>query len=428
MRFRSIPRHQIETAVADYARMAAALVGLVDRGAAVTRFESIFRDYVGCRHAISVSSGRIGLDLVLRRLAMERGSEAIVPAFNYFMVVERFLAAGLRPVFADIRRADLNIDPACVESLVTPRTRVLLATHMYGHPCDMDALGRIAARHNLLLIEDCAHAFGSLHRGRHVGAIGKAGVFSLSVLKLVTAFGGGVITTDDDELAGGIREDIRRRSTPGTVGSRLRSFLKGMSLDMGTRTLPFSLVVWPLLRIARWLRPDVQQRLMTEVPRRAAALPQACDAPFEAFQAVLGRSQVRRAGKLIERRRRVLEQLDAELRNIDGVTRLQRSPHVRHNGMYYGILVDQPQQLSDYLFSAGIDSETAEYQDCAGLSMYREFGGDCPVARDVRRRILRLPSHPGLQPADVRCIAGAIRAFHEQAAATVSFAAAEAGP
>jgi len=363
----------------------------------------------------------VGLRLVLKHLGMEAGGEVIIPAFNYFAVVEQFLSLGMSPAFADIRRENLNLDETKVEPLVSPDTRLLLATHMFGHPCEMDELVEFADRQNLVLIEDCAHALGSLYKGRHVGTFGRAGVFSLSVLKLITTFGGGMIATDDDELAGGIREEIAGWKTGGMHVEGIKRFLKGMVLDVGTRTLPFSLGAWPALRLARMVKPNVQQRMMTEAPHRCVGRQKNTNSLMHTFQAILGQSQLRRVEQSIDSRRQVLEWLDAELANVPAVTPLRRCAHVRHNGMYYGILAERPEELSRYLFTKGIDSETAEYRNCADLEIYRDFRGNCPAARDVERRILRLPNHPGITHRDVRRIAAAIRGFYDSSKVPAAF-------
>lgn len=413
MHLLSIPRHQIQTTIVDYGRMLHALAGFGDRSLETHRFEQEFAQYVGCRHAVAVASGRLGLHLVLKHLDIQAGGEVIVPAFNYFAVVERLLQFGLRPVFADIRRENLNLDETRLGQLVSPRTRLVLATHMFGHPCAMDELVEFADRHRLVLVEDCAHALGSLHHGQHVGTFGRAGVFSFSVLKLITTFGGGMITTNDDELAGAIREELAGWRVDGLGAQTLRRFIKGMVLDAGTRTIPFSFAAWPALRLARMVKPDVQQRMMTDVPHRVADWQPDRIAPLHRFQLALGRSQLRRVEQFIEKRRQVAQWLDDEFADAGSVVPLSGTPQSRHNGMYYGILADRPDELSRYLFAHGIDSETAEYRNCAELEIYRDFRGDCPVAREVERRILRLPNHPGLTRRAVKRIVTTIRGFYE---------------
>ncbi len=410
----AIPRHQIETTAFDYARMAGALLGRRERLDATAAFEREFAEYVGCRHAIAVSSGRLGLHVLLEALGLGPGDEVIVPAFNLFAVVERFCQLGLTPRFCDIRREDFNIDAALAETHITPRTRVLLATHMFGHPADVRALGDLARRRNLILLEDCAHALGSRVGERSVGTFGAAAIYSFSVLKLVTTFGGGMVTTDDDALAGAIR---RRLGDLRAVQPRAKGFKKaitGAIMDVGTRRWPFSFGAWPVLRALRAIRPDFQRKMMTETPRTDRQFRPETVPPLHPFQARLGRSQLRRVEELIEARRRVGAWLDAELRGIPQITppKGSDSSDSRANGLYYGILADRAGELCEYLFRRGIDCETSEYLNCADLPMYREFFVDCPVAREVQARIVRLPNYPSLTRPDVARIGRAVRAFY----------------
>jgi len=420
----SLPRHRMETTLSDYARIFASLADPLLRRApsrpsdSIADFEREFADYLGCRHAIAVSSGRLGLHLILDGIGLAPGDEAIVPAFNLFAVVERFCQLGLIPRFCDVRRGDLNIDAAAVERSIGPRTKVLLATHMFGHPAEMDRLVDWAGRHQVILLEDCAHALGSKYGERFVGTFGKAAIFSFSVLKLVTTFGGGMIATNDDELAATIRRRLTSLQLQRGRTLGLKKAVTGALMDLGTRRLPFSFGAWPLLRILRAVRPDVQRRMMTETPHADREFRPQRAPGFHPFQARLGRSQLRRVEQFIDRRRRVGQWLHEELTGIDEVTLLQPSATSakgtfgRHNGLYYGILVDRPEELSCYLFRRGIDSETSEYLNCADLEMYRGFYTDCPVAREVQSRILRLPNYPDLSPRDVRRIGRTIREFY----------------
>lgn len=412
MQLLSLPRHQIEATLSDYARIAASLVGSARRENIIADFERAFTEYVGCRHAIAVSSGRLGIHLILEALGLQPGDEVIVPAFNLFAVVERFCQLGLAPRFADIRREDLNIDEVAVERLVTARSRVLLVTHMFGHPADMDSLIQFAKRNNLILLEDCAHALGSKFAGKFVGTFGRAAIFSFSVLKLVTTFGGGMIATNDDNLARSIRRQLSalRFRQPRPAG--VKKALMGAVMDFGTRKMIFSFGAWPVLRLLRAMKPNIQRNIMTEAPRYNRQFDPQHLPPLHPFQARLGRSQLARAEEFIERRRAVGRWLDVELADIPQVTRLTPNVSGRHNGLYYGILVDRPAELSAYLFRRGIDSETSEYLNCADLAMYRDHYADCPVAREVQSRILRLPNYPSLTRGNVARIARTISTFY----------------
>jgi len=411
MHLLSLPRHQIETTPSDYFGIVRTLTSRRDHSGAISSFERAFAEYVGCKHAIAISSGRLGIHLTLEQLAIEPNDEVIAPSFNLSAAIERFCQFGLVPRFCDVRPTDLTIDPVNAQRLISNRTRILLATHMYGHPVDMDEITSLAEKNNLVLIEDCAHALGTKWKNRCVGTFGKAAIFSFSVLKLVTTFGGGMIATNDDDLAGAIRLRLARLRAfqPAPVG--VKKAITGTIMDVGTGRLTFSFGAWPLLRMMRILKPNVQQAMMTESPKTDRNFDPATIPPLHPFQAKLGLSQLGKAEHLIERRRRVGRWLDEQLGGIDGVDLFQPSGTGRHNGLYYGVLVDRPADLSAYLFKNGIDTETSEYQNCAELGIYGDHRTDCPVAHNIQSRILRLPNYPGMSRRDVRRISNTIRRF-----------------
>ncbi len=414
MHLLSLPRHRIEATFSDYARILQSLLRRREEPDTFTRFERAFCDYVDCRHAVAVSSGRLGLHVLLKQLNLAPGSEVIVPAFNLFAVVEQFRGAGLVPRFCDVRRDDLNIDVEAAARLVTPKTRVLLVTHMFGHPADMRPLLDLARRHNLIVVEDCAHALGSQYHGRMVGTFGTAAIHSFSVLKLVTTFGGGMVTMDDDDLFEGVRCELARLNVERPRAAGLMRAVTGSIMDIATRPFVFSFGAWPVLRMLRAVKPDIQQRMMTERPQRTAALTPKRVARMHPFQAMLGRRQLSRVERSIGRRGQVCRWLDEALTGIEQVRLLDHNRVGRHNGLYYGILADSAPELSAHLFRRGIDSETSEYLNCADLEIYREYRTACPVAGDIQRRILRLPSYPSLSKRDAGRIALTIREFYER--------------
>lgn len=416
MHLTSIPRHRLEVSLADYAGIAAALVAPGRRPDAAARFERAFAEYLGCRHAIAVSSGRLGVHLILEQLDLETGCEALVPAFNLFAVLDRFRALGITPRLGDIESHTLNIDPARAEAMISPRTRILLVTHMFGHAADVTALQDLARRHDLILLEDCAHALGTRVGNRCAGTFGRAAIFSFSVLKLITTFGGGMIATDDDALAARIRAALAQRARGGSARGGWNKAATGLVMDLATRELPFSLAAWPALRALRIIRPDAQRRMMTESPDADRGFDPSRVAGLHPFQSQLGQSQLARCADLIARRRAVSACLDAELTDIPQIRLFDRDRFGAHNGLYYGILADRAHDLCEHLFRRGIDAETSEYRNCAEMEHYRGASGDCPVARDVQRAILRLPNHPGLTPRAVSRIASTIRRFYADSA------------
>jgi dTDP-4-amino-4,6-dideoxygalactose transaminase len=183
------------------------LVSNSDTPTAVDDLEARFAERTGVAHCVGLSNGTNALQIALAALGVGPGDEVIVPALS-------FIASGLAPlhqmavpVFADIDPVTFTLDPADVARKVTPRTAALLPVHLHGVPADMDALGEIARRHSLAVVEDAAQAHGARYHGRPVGSLGDAAAFSLQVTKnLPTCGEGGLLTTDDAELAGKARK------------------------------------------------------------------------------------------------------------------------------------------------------------------------------------------------------------------------------
>ena len=175
-------------------------------GDEVAAFESDFADYCGTRHCVGVANGLDALKLLLTALGIGTGDEVIVPAYTAVATWMAVTAMGGRPVGVDVERDSFNIDPRLVEAALTPRTKAIVAVHLFGRPADIDRLAEIAARHGLVLLEDAAQAHGARVGGRRVGSLARAAAFSFYPTKNLGAVGdGGAITTDDDDLADRVR-------------------------------------------------------------------------------------------------------------------------------------------------------------------------------------------------------------------------------
>ncbi len=171
-------------------------------GPNVREFEQEWANYCGTRHAIGVDNGTDGLLLALRALQIGRGDEVISPANTFAAVVEAIIEVGATPVFVDIDPATYNLDIAATAAAITSRTRAIVPVHLYGQPADMDAVNALAQPRGISVLEDASQAQGALYKGRHVGSLAQAAVFSLYYSKNLGAFGeAGIVTTDDAHIA-----------------------------------------------------------------------------------------------------------------------------------------------------------------------------------------------------------------------------------
>ncbi len=175
-------------------------------GEFIQRFENAVARETGAKHAIAVCNGTVALHLALHCLDIGPGDEVIVPTFTYIASVNTIAQTGATPVFADSRVGDWNLDPSDLERRITARTKAIMPVHLYGAPCDMRAITKIAQARGLRVIEDCAEALGSRIEGKHVGTFGNVATLSFFGNKTVTTGEGGMVITNDDALAARLRQ------------------------------------------------------------------------------------------------------------------------------------------------------------------------------------------------------------------------------
>ncbi|MCC6523514.1 MAG: DegT/DnrJ/EryC1/StrS family aminotransferase [Polyangiaceae bacterium] len=330
-------------------------------GPYIERFERDFAALCGARHAIAVANGTVALHLAFAALGIGPGDEVIVPDLTFVATAHAALAAGATPVFADVEPDTWCLDPVAVERALGPKTRAIVPVHLYGHPADMDALGRLARAAGVALVEDAAEAHGATLGGRVVGALGRVATFSFYGNKILTTGEGGMVTTDDEALA-----------------ARLR-LLK----DHG-------------------MRPE----------RRYFHSELAWNYRMTNLQAALGVAQIEQAEEFIAQKRRIFGWYREELGARTDLELNVERPGARNvYWMTSAVLGERAATSRDgvaaELRAAGVDSRPffVPMSELPHLARYRKVGrsgNDCPVARRLGARGLNLPSGCGLFEADVR--------------------------
>jgi len=192
------------------------------QGEEVERFVAEFIEFQGARHGIAVTNGTHALEAALTACEVGSGDEVIVPALTFVATATSVMSVGATPVLVDVDPASCCIDPAALGEAITDRTRAVIAVHLAGRACDMDALTSLCADRGIALIEDCAHSPGTRWRGRRTGTIGEAGGFSFQQSKLMTAGEGGMVTTElgatPTSAVSGTAPGITTSSTARTCG------------------------------------------------------------------------------------------------------------------------------------------------------------------------------------------------------------------
>jgi dTDP-4-amino-4,6-dideoxygalactose transaminase len=351
--------------------------GWITRGPRVEAFEEAFRQYIGCRHALALNSCTAGLHLALVAAGIGPGSEVITSPITFPATANVVIHQGARPVFVDVDEPTLNLDPAKIEERITPKTRAIMPVHFAGQPCDMDAILDIAARHNLLLIEDAAHAIEASFQGRKVGTIGHFTAFSFYATKNMTTGEGGMLTTDDAALA----EKARVLS------------LHGISKDA-------------------WKRYD------REGPLHWETLAPGYKYNMSDIQAALGLRQLKRLEEWWQIRRSYVRLYRESLRECADLAVLWELPDRRHAHHLLVILLGLERLAADRdTIVAALKAENVgtgiHFRALHLHPFYREaFGfapGSYPVAERASERLLSLPLYPRMTRNDLEDAVAAVK-------------------
>ena len=333
--------------------------GMIAQGPRVKAFEEAFAEMCGVEHAVATSSGTTALHVALLANGIAAGDEVITSPFTFIASANSVLFTGARPIFVDIDPVTFNIDPAQIEAAITPRTKAILPVHLFGLLADMDVIMDIAERHDLVVIEDACQSHGAEYKGQRAGSFG-TGTFSLYPTKNITSAEGGMITTDDEEIAENCRvirqHGMRRRYYHDELGFNFR--MTDVHAAIGLAQLG-KLEKFNAARIANaaYFNDHLEGVITPTVP--------------EGYRHVYHQYTVRAP----EGRRDAL------------------MAHLKENGIGFGVYYPVPIHKQTYYV--------------------KELGYDqrLPEAERAAEEVLSLPVHPALSQADLEKIVATINAF-----------------
>jgi len=398
---RAIARYGVRTIPGDEKEIVAAFRrGEAVEGPSIREFEQRFAEFHTRDHAISASFGRMAFFYIAKALELPPESEVIFPALTFWVVPEVARRAGLRPVFVDVDPQTFNIDPTRIEAAITERTRAIVPTHLYGQPCAMNEIMRIAERHNLVVIEDCAQAAGARYRGRRVGTFGQAAFFSFQMLKGINTYGGGMAVTDDAALAAKVRG--RAEAEPQQTSAEL---IKRFGLGVIARSLvsPKGFAWWGFpIGAALSLGSDADlSHLFWEKIRPLHAFPRAYRRRFSNVQAILGLRALSKLDEFNERSQSHADVYTQGLRNCAAIETPHVLDDVEHVYYQYCIYASDPKLAKRRAIRRGVDFETTHVDVCSSLPLFKEFAANCAGAEKTTEAI-QLPVYSRLRTADVQ--------------------------
>lgn len=332
-------------------------------GKYMERFENTFAEFCGVKHALCCSNGTVALHLTLLAFGVGPGDEVLVPTLTFVATANAITYCGATPVFLDSEPETWNLDTALIEAKITPRTRGIIVVHLYGHPVDMDPVLAVARKYNLFVIEDAAEAHGAEYKGQRVGSLGDIATFSFYANKIITTGEGGMVVTNDDSLAGKVRQ------------------LKGQGMDPDRRY---------------WFPIIGYNYRMTNI------------------QAAIGLAQLEKADWHIQRRRQVAKWYYDYLQNAPGLTLPVEKEWARNVYWMFNVVLgdnlpSERDEVMTTLREQGIETRPFFYPMHA-LPPYRTLakGQRFPVANRLAARGISLPTWGGLTKKDVGFVCQAL--------------------
>ena len=371
--------------------------GELKNGPYIKQFEEQFAKYIGTKCAIAVASGRLGLFLILESLSLNKNSGVILPAYTDESVPAMIKSLGLEPIFVDIDRDTHNINADLIEKKINERTKVIIATHIFGRPCNLSKIIEIAKRYNLIVIEDCAHAIGAEYNGKRVGSFGVAAYFSSGITKPINTFGGGMVTTNDPTLYSRIVEKAAELNYPNDLTIFKNIFISYLFFLL-TTPLFFSVTVFPLLLFLSVFNKDLIT-IYNKTVKQAIKWGK-MRIKYTNVQALVGIKQLEEIDEANKMRVRnaslLIEYLDKK------TTILKDDPVAKPTYYFFVISTHDAKSLSRKLLINGIDTGKHIMRDCA---LVYENDASCVYTQEAIRASLEIPNYPQLGQEDVQYIA-----------------------
>ncbi|MBF0145124.1 MAG: aminotransferase class I/II-fold pyridoxal phosphate-dependent enzyme [Magnetococcales bacterium] len=368
-------------------------------GTPVEHFERAFADMMGVERAVAEPYARTALYHLIAACQLPPGSELIMTPITIHDIINVLLIRGIKPVFVDIDPRTYQIDPDQLARAITPKTRAVLVTHLFGLVPDMEHIQSLCHQHGLLLLEDVSHAYNASWKGKKLGTFGDAAFFSLSSLKAVSTGYGGMAIAKDPEILQRVRQQADL--LPPVSKSHLRAILyRNLIVNLATQPSLFSLFTFPLVRWISHRNPETIRKLQTDNPHvhRLHEMPDRWLWKFNDVQAKLGLSCLSRVMDWDERRRHnahiLLNQLSPVAQN--------RLPQLLE-GSYpvfwrFPFRAPEGAKFRRFMAQHGVDLTTTLLPCCSTMPIFADIARETPHARQAVREVHFLPVHPTIHP------------------------------
>jgi perosamine synthetase len=344
--------------------------GWLGLGSTVFEFENAVKEYLGAKNVIAVNTGTTALHIALDAFGITEGDEVIVPSLTFCASIQVITALRAIPVFCEVDPDTLNIDINDLRKRITPKIKAIMPIHYCGNACDMDALMEIGKNHNIVIIEDAAHAFGSSYKGKKIGSFGDVTCFSFDPIKNITCGEGGAVALSDDDVA----EEIRRKRILG--------------IDKDT-----------------WHRYKNKRSWFYEVTTQGYRY------HMSNINAAIGLAQLKKISVFIEKKRKIVATYNEGFRNLKGIKILNWNHDETVPFTYMIRVLDGRRgEMMDFLNEKGVGTGV-HYIPNHLQPFFKPFSTPLPITEQVGEEILTLPLYYDMTENDIEFVIQSVRAF-----------------
>lgn len=415
--FRAYPRHSVDISATEHRTILSLLFSSkILSGDYIQKFELRFARYIGIRHSISLSSARLGLYLILKYYNFPEGTEVIITPFTHRSIFTVIRASRLKPIFCDINENTYNVDAGMVRKVVNRKTKLLILTHMWGQTCKMDDFLDLKKEYNLKIIEDCAMAAGAEYANRKAGSFGDASIFSFGKAKAINAFGGGMLCTDNMEIASYVSRVLSSYNYE-KRNALTMTIINSVIANILTRPEIFFFTLYPVMKFLNIRDPynpaehkKQEFAIMDKVPKEWMVR-------FSNAQAVVAIEQLNNLDRHNDRRILNANILRSILSDIEGVRAPLCLNNAKHIYLYYALYIKKHIDLNflrQKLIRLRIDSQLNELTGPKELEVFGADPDHYPIFKDVSRRLLIIPNGIYLMRNDILYIAKNVKKIMQE--------------
>lgn len=347
--------------------------GWLGLGSTVFEFENAIKEYLNAKNVIAVNTGTTALHIALDAFGINEGDEVIVPSLTYCACIQVITALKAHPVFCEINPNTLNLDVEDVKRRITPKTKAIMPVHYCGNACNMDTLLNIGKEHNVLIIEDAAHAFGSSYKGRKLGSFGDVTCFSFDPIKNITCGEGGAVVLADNTIA----EEIRRKRILGIDKDTWHRYKNGRS----------------------WFYEVTTQGYRYHMSN---------------INAAIGLVQLKKLNMFIEKKKNIVNRYNDSFKDLDGIKLLKWNLDETAPFTYiFRVLNGKRDEMIDFLKGKGVG--TGIHYIANHIQPYfLKYAKPLPVTERIWNEILTLPLYYDMSESDVDSVIKSVTAFFKQ--------------